>query len=96
MVNENIKQLVIKGKDLDEVYFIDGIVSDVLGVFDIEIDEDILEVTVDYDSNIVTRDFLLHCIDYAQQDIVMFYMELINAGLDLPSQNVEELIKSLK
>lgn len=77
----NMGTLTIQSDDLREIYFIDEVVTSIKGVIDVEIDEDNFEVVIDYDSDILTRDFILDSIDYARTDYVGFYMELNNSGM---------------
>ena len=77
----NMGTLTIQSDDVMEIYFIDEVVTSIKGVIDVEIDEDNFEVVIDYDSDMLTRDFILDSIDYARTDYVGFYMELNNSGM---------------
>ena len=73
---KNIKELLIQGNNLEEVYFIDDVVTSCKGVCDVDINEDTLEVFVEYDLDVINEEFLLEAINWAKEDYVGFYMEL--------------------
>lgn len=108
MTNENIKTLVvnIEDEDFEAGYFVYDVMQTLRGVYEVEIQEysndedtdylDELNVIVKYDSTLWTVETLMDCVTQAEQDLVSFYMELMQNDLHLDIEDAEELIKSLE
>lgn len=105
--NENIKTLVvnIENEDLETAYFVYDVLSTLRHVFDVEVEEysndgdtdylDEVNVIAKYDSSVWTVETIMDCVRGAEEDLVTFYIELMNSDLHLPQEDAEELIKSL-